>query len=242
MRRIFRDSTLALAFISASLFLLGWFYLYGFYEYFDLDFQTLDLPTYTTLIFAGIPIVHVIAKLIPVVSLGFFMFLAGYLLGATPLGRRLRSKVRWHRPAGAPTMENDKGITVGVQPEPLPTPAAKGKFFQRSLAKLPEPLAVVLCGELLLGLIVGAHGLGRKDAQSQYQDPSSKVHLNFKKDEEKAFDETLVAANKRDDLRLLAQTKDLVIVFVQGKIEEGVFIVPQANLLSVHNKPISRNK
>jgi len=68
------------------------------------------------------------------------------------------------------------------------------------------------------------------------------VHLDFKKDEEKAFDEMLVAANKREDLRLLAQTKDLVIVFVQGKIEEGVFIVPQASLLSVHNKPIPRKK
>ncbi len=138
-------------------------------------------------------------------------------------------------------MESAHGITLGAQTEPT-APAAKGDFFERSISKLPAFVTIVLLGELFLGLIAVADRLGRRDAAVQYKNPSSMVHLNFKKDEEKAFDETLVAANKREDLRLLAQTKDLIIVFVQGKIEEGVFIVPQANLLSVHNKPILRKK
>ncbi len=114
-------------------------------------------------------------------------------------------------------------------------PLANLNIFKGALA-----IAAFLVLPFAFGSI--ALNLGRTSAEQQYHNPSSMVHLNFKEDEEKAVDETLVAANKREDLRLLAETKDLVIVFVQGKIEEGVFIIPQANLLSVHNKSIPRKK
>jgi hypothetical protein len=138
-------------------------------------------------------------------------------------------------------MANDRGIALNTQSEPLPSPT-QDSILEKS-KKLPGPVFIIpfIIG-LLMSLILVAVSRGHNDAEQQYQRPRSKVHLNFKKDDEKAFDEKLVSANKSDNLRLLVQTKDLIVVFVQGKIEEGVFIIPQANLLSTHNQRIPRKK
>lgn len=44
LSRLIGEGSIALTAITALLFLIGWFYLAGFYDYFSLDVTALDLP------------------------------------------------------------------------------------------------------------------------------------------------------------------------------------------------------
>jgi hypothetical protein len=62
IRQFLLDGTVAIAAMTASLFVLGWSYLFGYYDYFDLDIQTLDLPTFTSLVSSVMPVTHILIK------------------------------------------------------------------------------------------------------------------------------------------------------------------------------------
>ena len=209
--RLLADASFFLAIVSALLYITGWAYLGGYYELFNLDLDTLDLPSYTVFLNSLIPLIKLDVKLIPALRVCILVVIA-----ATWLDQHAWPPFR----AVVSTISRLQGW--------LPSkPIMRIGFYG------------LLLFQLLIGWITFAIKAGETKAKRYYEHPSP-LHVTFKKDESQLFAPELWSANANGTLMVLAQTKDLVVMFVKAKgskIGDRVFIVPRSNLLTVQNGP-----
>ncbi len=103
-------------------------------------------------------------------------------------------------------------------------------------------LVVGVCDSCLLV----ADRLALRDARSKYREPQTMTRLVFKGDVIPLLSKQLLATNQGGGLRLLVQTRDSVVVFVkcdkQDSQTKGSFIIPMAELISIHNEPVIPHK
>ncbi len=253
------DASVFLAIATTLLFLMGWYYQQGYYSYFELDVATLDLPVYEVLISSITPILNLIMKTDKLIYT--LIVISGIVAVVKAVrnefyGQRLEGKILtkvqgWFPESPAdisdseipiigqsrPQQSSAKRILIGM----LPFDHTINRLFRWAMFLV---LALFWLTTFLFSLSF-AWRQGKKKGEQDYQQPSTRVRLSFRKEESQFFDPQLVAANRDESLMLLVQTKELVIAFAKDndqKLENGVFIVPRVNLLSVHNEPIRRPK
>src|SRR5450755_1584943 len=98
---------------------------------------------------------------------------------------------------------------------------------------------VCLSVAIILGLpFVAGTFLGKRVARDALTS-SPHVRLKFKSGDRLPWEDELVQANDQGSLRVLAQTKDLVVVFRAAKDprHSNVFVLARADLSSVHLLP-----
>ena len=219
MSRIFLEGSFVLAAITASLFLIGWFYLVGFYGVFNLAITALDLPTYVAFTYSLEPLLRILVISVVLVCVLLLATLSSFLLPS------LIAKVI-HR------------VQIRLRGNAQPDAHARAAYYILKMCLRIVPLlvavAIILYSAVLFAQLMGAH-----HGVEYYQTAQTQVCLNFKANEQASFDQELVTANSKGNLRLLIETKDLVVVFVKDKLRRrphGVFLIPRANLLSVHNQ------
>jgi hypothetical protein len=256
--RLLSEGSVVLAIITTILFLTGWSYLEAYYGFFGLDVITLDLPFYASLLGSVNPVLELFARLTELSQTWLFrtLFAVGCLtfffvmIRREFVVRRLKGKILTKVQGWSPKLfawfsasEIDPpGIQIVGQPRPPqpPQPPLTDRILRRGWSFFLAILAN-FCVLTILCLWVIGYTQGQKEGERYYQHPSTRVRLSFKREESQLFDPELVAASRDGSLMLLVQTKDLIVAFVKGKgqkVGDGVFIVPRANLLSVHNEPI----
>jgi len=185
---------------------LGWAYLVEWYGVFGLDLETLDLSVYLMLVASLSPIIDLIGKLLPAGEIiGFLIFCAVALLifSETFYVRRLTRGTlttkhrRWLRKSLGELSDSGNKIIV---PPSSPLPTLQDRLSVATLSWLRKALYPPLFLLVILLLIVFAHWVGKKEGKLEYQEPSTKITLGFKKDEIQLFDKELVSANQRGEI------------------------------------------
>lgn len=217
-----RISSLILA-MSWFFFVLGWAYLDAWYSSFGVDINILDLPTHYLIISSVIPIGKSSKILFYAATLSLILGVAWIFKddAETCLDRLL---LRVFGP-GKPAPDLDV-IAIGRQ--------ERIDKLTITLFRIPVTVAGLMATTTFAVAI--CFFVGRKDGLEYHQHPLSKVCLSIKKEDESVLADELVTANKNGSIRLLAQTKDLVLAFVsdhEGNATPGVFFISRSSLVSV---------
>jgi hypothetical protein len=92
---------------------------------------------------------------------------------------------------------------------------------------------------IFLVFLMVAYPRGEKDGQKELRNPSTAVWFSFDESASKRLESALIQANANHQLMLLAQTKDLSVVFIKSttqKLQDGLFIIPVAKVSEIHTK------
>lgn len=104
--------------------------------------------------------------------------------------------------------------------------------------------SVIICTLSLTLSVKSSRVLGVKDANTLYCDPMVKVALSFKIEVQPSVDAQLLRLNRSGALRLLAETKDVVVVFAKPDSRiisvQNSFVVPLVNLSARYSERIPR--
>lgn len=197
--------------IYGFLFFLGWVYLVCYFGSFGLDLYALDIPIYNFPSFS-IVLLQPLLPLFAVLEVVLLLTLPFFAIRSLPrpTSRRWIAWMQWRLDRLAQEARDLYG--------------AQGRFL----------LAVILGAAILL-LILTCGILGQKAAQQTWGQ-AQHVRLFFKIGDKQGFDPVLLRANNSGRLSLLAQTKDLVVVF-EGRSRESpngsVFVLARADVSSV---------
>ena len=86
-------------------------------------------------------------------------------------------------------------------------------------------------------VVVAPNGFGRREGRELRSKPQTNVRLFFKKGDDRSFGEELLDADENGQLRVLVQTKDLVVVYIDGKNGKPACIIPRTNLEAARIQP-----
>jgi hypothetical protein len=180
-----------LAIVSAYLFLLGYVALVSYYGVFGLDIKSLDLPTYTFLLYSLLAYKGTVVLLM-VLGLSLFLLVMRSSTKANIPGR-LWTSLTW-----------SLGASVLLFVSLLPVSSADAN--------------------------------GQQAARASEQ-TAPHAHLTFKTVEKQQYDYRLSKANDEDRLKILTQTKDLVVVFEVEGPRLSTFVVSRSALVSLSIQP-----
>ncbi len=209
------NESTALTVGSVFLFFLGWAYLEFYFNFFNLNLLVLDYPFYVYAMYAIVPLARPLVWELFALELLFIVNVALTL----------------------PWVRNWVGRLFERKPKPAMQDPEPG-FVTRPRSWLKQLIYWVVLTLCVIVMAFLAAQLGKKQAAEDYK-TAIPVHLTFKSGEREPFDPVLVQANKDRDLRLLVQTKDLVIVFTRPKSPadgkpKSVFILRRDDLTAVH--------
>lgn len=212
--------------------MLGWFYQDGFFRWFGVEIDALDLPVYNALLSSLIPLTQLFDLLLPIGTV-----LAVALLTPTILRAILRSSS--NRPLlGRMLNKRTRKDAASEKHDEDPRSLELNPLILDSILIF---LSSLLAFASLALLIIYADWRGRTYAKAVYVHPSTKVTLVFNEEHRKSFDADLLKANSEGALRVLDQTKDLIVVFVKSDFRRkvsGAFAVPVANIEEIHLEPL----
>ncbi len=202
--------TAILAATTGLFFLLGYLFLVAWMDTFNVDVWALDFPSYTPLIYSFMP-------LLKVAVWGFEAFAYSVLLIVLLANLLPRARV-WSRNE----MSNFLDLFLAKNIRAWLKPFALGAF-------------VIL---VFVAMITLAIQLAKNYANHQYSQ-GTPVRLVFAANARSSLELELTRANDSGNLRLLIQTKDLVIVFEKPKSQldksRSVFVLRRMDLASVHS-------
>jgi hypothetical protein len=195
------------------LFLSGYFFIDVWMNAFNVPIWAIDFPSYTPLIYAVIPVLNAALLSIKLLYAGALIILIANLFPGVRM---------WARRGG---------------------PAkAKAKLFgnlnSQMARRLLKPVAVIvlLIGALMVLMMLPNYA-AKQFASDQYNN-GTPIHLVFGANIVSSLEPELTKANDGGNLRLLIQTKDLVIVFEKPGLQpdktKSVFTIKRADLVSVH--------
>lgn len=232
------ESPLVVTVLTALLSYCGYAYLDGYYGFFGLDLQTLDLPVYSTFIWSLQALVLLLSRF------GRFFWVLLFLLAIpiyTPFLQASFLLRKWFpRRMNEGLVDRDRNVQM-VEAPSVHSPVSDLRFPWRQLlthtAFVVVPVLATV-GIVTLGWL--AYKEGCRQAETDYRQPAQMIKFDFKKEDVASMDSDLVMANSEHTLRLLVQTKDLIVVYVvQGSHtpRNGVIIVSRGATSAVHNIP-----
>jgi len=236
-KRIVEGSTILTA-VTALLFVTGWFYVEGYYESFNLDPILLDLPTYSMLVASVGPVMEAFLSILkPLIRLGAVLIPVGiyWRFSKTFRGRRLNSWLARKVP---------RWLFKEFVPAPRLSPAEeRWMAISDRLGWLAIKISIgfVICTVLPLS----GYMQGQKMGQQDLRNPSTAVTLTFDESARNGIDDALIQANANHKLMLLAQTKEVSVVFIKStgeKLQDGLFIIPLAKLSAIHTQRVRPSK
>ena len=209
---------------------MGYLYWQFLYQHFDLDLMTLELPFPSVLIGTFITVFEVVGELVAAPSYilrhwelllpsgGFVIFTYIYAIALFFL---------WLL---TPMIRGPKRLQVS------PRASLRMERLARFFQNVAGWYGGVLIFLILVVMPVAQAGYdGRRNSGTEVW-----AELFFKKGEESTFGEELVRANNQKKLRLLIETKDLIVVYIaavvteiNGKPRVPTFVLPRSNLQAI---------
>ena len=223
------DNSMKLAIVTATLFITGWVYAGAFFDVFGLDIRTLEFPFYVSVVMAIRPAMELIT--LSAAGLSFATATIGGILAFASLLAVVFQEWYGFKLPGKLTKRMPEEKHSGEQA----TARSSGKWDWIGRFYADFNRLVVIAFAFLL-FLASANWIGKSEGENYKQHPSIRACLNFKVSEKAEIDDKLRKANSDGKLRMLIQTKDLVVLFTRD--ENGALIVPRANLFSVRSQPI----
>ncbi len=252
------EGSTVIAAITALLFTLGWIYLSEYYSVFGLDIQSLDLPLYAPLEASLNPIVAfqiassakvwlLLVGIVAVGALRFFWLLyyaRVYLWlrnSSEPFERKLLTltlplRITFRRYTRVPR-------ALRVDRKEL-TRAFNDHLIMGARKWLVRISQFTTLGLIPLFILFAAGRAGQKQACKDQEHPRFKTEIIFKADASARLRTDLMKANSNGELRILTETKDLVVVFSKNRSSLGgakTFMFPIGNIVSVQNEVLVPN-